>query len=103
VRVVPDMPCDRAGAKAERICLLPVYDGQGGSLLCDAQRRERCASISYVQGGERAIAGFAPAGTRWAEARVGGSNDVELVAVEHGVFGTAVTAGPGATVDVRFR
>ena len=49
----------------------------------------------------RIVAGFAPAGKRTAEIRIVGSNDVELVAIEHGVFATDDIKGTVA--DVRMR
>jgi hypothetical protein len=82
--VAPDMPCDRAEQRPERVCVLVVAADRPG-LACstpgDIARR------GWVQSG-RVVAGFAPAGMRTAEIRTVGSNDVELVAIEHGVFAT---------------
>ena len=91
------MPCDRPGLEAERVCLLP----QDGSLLCDTpaalQRRG-----AWIHAGQ-VVAGFAPAGARWVEVRVEGSNNVTLIVVENGVFGAVLDgASPGATLDLRF-
>ena len=91
--VAPEMPCD--GAQRERVCLLP----EGGSLLCETLEHiaERGA---WNQAGD-VVAGFAPAGARVAEVRTAGSNDVALVAVEHGVFGTDGITGKVTSVRMR--
>jgi hypothetical protein len=72
----------------------------GQDLLCatPADVRERGAWTRIGQ----VVAGFAPAGARWAEARTPGSSDVRLMAVEDGVFGAAVQGAPGAPVRMRF-
>jgi hypothetical protein len=100
VWVVPDMPCDRPGSDEERVCLLAISDGNAGSLLCDTPSDLRRSGASVRSG--QVVAGFAPAGARWAEARVAGSRDVTLMAVQDGVFAARVAGDPGAAVSMRF-
>jgi hypothetical protein len=96
--VAPDMPCDRADQRPERVCLLVAADDRPGP-VCDTPA-DIARQGGLVESG-RVVAGFAPAGMRTAEVRTVGSNDVELVAIEHGVFGTDDIKGTVA--DVRMR
>ena len=96
--VAPDMPCDRADQRAEQVCLLVVAADRPGP-VCETPA-EIAQQGGLVESG-RIVAGFAPAGKRTAEIRTVGSNDVELVAIEHGVFATDDIKGTVA--DVRMR
>jgi hypothetical protein len=101
VWAVPDMPCDRPGSTEERVCVLPVGHGRAGSLVC-ATPAEVHRRGAWARSGE-VVAGFAPDGARWAEARVVGSHDVTVMAVEDGVFAATAPGPAGAPLHVRFR
>ena len=96
--VVPDMPCDRADPRPERVCLLAVADGRAAPLLCatPADIRQHGA---WLESGP-VSAGFAPADARWAEAKPADSRNVTLMHVDHGVFGSPVS---GTDFSMRFR
>jgi hypothetical protein len=96
--VAPDMPCDRADQRPERVCLLVVADERPGT-VCDTPA-DIARRSGWVESG-RVVAGFAPAGKRTAEIRTVGSNDVKLVAIEHGVFATDDIEGTVAYVRMR--
>jgi hypothetical protein len=98
VWVTPDLPCDRSGAEAERVCILP----QGGSLLCDtpAALERRGAWIEYPRREGRGLAGIAPRGTLRVVWRSGDAT--ASVPMADRVFGGMITGGPYAKVNVRF-
>jgi hypothetical protein len=98
VWVAPDMPCDRADQRPERVCLLALTDAQP-RFVCETPAR--IAQQGALIGSDRVVAGFAPAGMRTAEIRTDGSDAVERVPVEHGLFGTDELNG--RVTDVRMR
>jgi hypothetical protein len=100
--VVPDMPCDRPGSREERVCLLPVRGGHRGDFFCDTLAEAHGERDAWTRSGEL-VAGFAPAGARWVEARTGRSGDGVLMRVQDGVFGGLIKGPPDAAVALRFR
>jgi hypothetical protein len=96
--VAPDMPCDRADQRPERVCLMVVAD-DGPGPVCGIPA-DMARGGAWLESG-RIVAGFATGGARWAEVRTAGSRDVELVGVDHGVFGT--DGINGRVTDIRMR